>query len=70
MDTWEFFRDAQGLWRWRYAFEVKRRVLNSTRSHPSRALAVADAKTRGYMDTAAVVDSDDSLVNVLALRDE
>jgi len=44
-------------------------VFNSTRSHPTRAHAVADAKTRGYSEGAAEVDGGDTFVNLRALRE-
>jgi hypothetical protein len=44
-------------------------VFNSTRSYPTRALAVADAKTLGYAEGAAEVDGGDTFVNLRALRE-
>ncbi len=70
MDTWEFFQDAQGLWRWRCTLAKGNRVMNSIRSHPSRAHAVADAKARGYTDGDPEVDSSDTFVNLRVLREE
>jgi len=69
MDTWEFFQDAQSLWRWRCTQDGGQRVFNSIRSHPTRAHAVADAKTRGYTEGAAEVDVGDTFVNLRALRE-
>ena len=69
MDTWEFFQDTQSLWRWRCTRDGGQRVFNSTRSYPTRALAVADAKTRGYSEGAAEVDGGDTFVNLRALRE-
>jgi hypothetical protein len=70
MDTWEFFQDAQGLWRWRCTRNGGQRVFNSTRSHPTRALAVADAGTRGYRHGAPEIDGGETFVNLRALRED
>ena len=64
MDTWEFFQDAKSLWRWRCTHDGGQRVFNSTRSYPSRAEAVADAKTHGYAES-----DDETFVNLRALRE-
>jgi hypothetical protein len=45
-------------------------VFNSIRSHPTRAHAVAEAKTRGYSDGATEVDIDETFVNLKALRED
>ena len=68
MDTWEFFQVAQGLWRWRCTRSSGQRVFNSTRSHPTRAHAVADARTLGYAEGAKELDGGDTFVNLKALR--
>jgi len=70
MDTWEFFQDAQGLWRWRCSRNGGRRVFNSTRSHPSRSHAVDEAKTLGYTEGATELGSEDTFVNLRALRED
>jgi hypothetical protein len=69
MDTWEFFQDAQGLWRWRCLRDGGQRVFNSPRSYPSREHAVAEAKTHGYADGAADIDAGDTFVNLRVLRE-
>ena len=69
METWEFFQDTLGLWRWRFTRDGGQRVFNSTRSYPTRELAVAEAKTRGYAEGAAEVDGGDTFVNLRALRE-
>lgn len=68
MDKWEFFQDAGGLWRWRCTSADGHIVLNSPRSHPSRAHAVADATTRGYGGGGVEVDLDETSVSLKALR--
>jgi hypothetical protein len=68
MDKWEFFQDAGGLWRWRCTSADGHIVLNSPRSHPSRAAAVADAAARGYGVAAVEVDLDETSVSLRALR--
>jgi hypothetical protein len=70
MDKWEFFQDAGGLWRWRCTSPDGHIVLNSPRSHPSRALAVADAAKRGYGASAIEVDLDETSVSLKALRED
>jgi hypothetical protein len=44
-------------------------VLNSPRSFPTRAQAVADARENGYAEGAAEVDSGDTFVNLRPLRE-
>ena len=70
MDTWEFFQDTQGLWRWRCSRNGGQRVFNSTRSHPSRSHAVTEAKTLGYTEDSAEIDGDNTFVNLRALRED
>jgi len=70
MDTWEFFQDGQGMWRWRCTRNSGQRVFNSTRPHPTRAHAVADAGTRGYRHGAPEIDGGDTFVNLRALRED
>jgi len=70
MDTWEFFRDASGMWRWRCTRNGGQRVFNSTRSHPTREHAVADAGTHGYRYGAPETDSGETFVNLRALRED
>jgi hypothetical protein len=72
MDKWEFFQDAGGLWRWRCTPADGHIVLNSPRSHPSRAAAVADAAARGYGAGAVEVEVDleETSVSLRALRVE
>ena len=69
MNMWEFFQDAQGLWRWRCTRDGGKRVFNSDRSHPTREQAVADARTRGYDEGADELDSGSTFVNLRALRE-
>jgi hypothetical protein len=68
MDKWEFFQDAGGLGRWRCTSADGHRVFNSTRAHPTRAHAVAEATARGYTDENAEVDLDQTSVSLRALR--
>ncbi|HEX7238548.1 MAG TPA: hypothetical protein VF405_16390 [Gammaproteobacteria bacterium] len=70
MDTWEFFQDAQGLWRWRCTRNGGQRVFNSPRSHPTREHAVIDAAARGYREGAAEVDGDETSITLRALRED
>jgi hypothetical protein len=44
-------------------------VFNSERSHPTRELAVADARTHGYDDGADELDSGSTFVSLRALRE-
>ena len=69
MNMWEFFEDAEGLWRWRCTRQGGKGVFDSERSHPTRELAVADARTRGYDEGADEADSGTTFVNVRALRE-
>jgi hypothetical protein len=66
---WEFFQDAQGLWRWRWTRDGGQRVFNSERSYPTREQAVADARARGYDGGADEVDGEKTFVNLRALRE-
>jgi hypothetical protein len=66
---WEFFQDAQGLWRWRCTRDGGQRVFNSERSYATREQAVAAARLRGYADGAAELDSGDTFVNLRILRE-
>lgn len=70
MDKWEFFQDTAGLWRWRCTAADGQRVFNSTRSHPTRAHAVAEAAERGYTEAAPEVDLDETSVSLRVLREK
>jgi hypothetical protein len=45
-------------------------MFNSTRAHPTRALALADARARGYTDGSAEIDSEATFVDLQALRED
>jgi uncharacterized protein YegP (UPF0339 family) len=50
MDTWEFFQDSKGSWRWRCISADGNVVLNSAEVYPRRVQAVADAITHGFVE--------------------
>lgn len=47
-DTWEFYKDAEGLWRWRRIASNGRIVGSSSQGYVNRADCVENARRNGY----------------------
>ena len=50
IDTWDFFKDAKGEWRWRVTAFDGKIVGSSKKGFESKADCINDAKLNGYTD--------------------
>jgi hypothetical protein len=50
MDSWEFFQNSKGLWRWRCTSADRTVVLSSAEAYPLLVQAVAEAITHGFVE--------------------